>query len=151
VLNEALLRQRADRRFCTVAYAYLESHDGRVRLGFASGGHPLPLLVRPDGGVQAVGAPGTLLGVVPDPSFEDRSVDLSPGDALVFYTDGVIEARGDGGLEEERLTALLAGCAGKGADAIAACVEEEAIRSQGGRPRDDIAVLVLRVAEPNWD
>ena len=50
VLNEALLRQRADRRFCTVAYAYLESTEGGVRLGFASGGHPLPLLVRPDGG-----------------------------------------------------------------------------------------------------
>jgi PAS domain S-box-containing protein len=147
VLNEALLRQRADRRFCTVAYAYLEHDDERVRLGFASGGHPLPLLLRPDGGVQPVGAPGTLLGVVPDPSFEDRSVDLSPGDALVFYTDGVIEDRGDGGLAEERLAALLAECAGKGADAIAARIEEAAVRSQGGNPRDDIAVLVLRVAE----
>ncbi len=46
VLNEALLRQRTDRRFCTVAYAYLESVESGVRLGFASGGHPLPLLVR---------------------------------------------------------------------------------------------------------
>ncbi len=147
VLNEALLRQRTDRRFCTVAYAYLESVDSGVRLGFASGGHPLPLLVRPDGEVRAVGAPGTLLGVVPDPSFEDRSVELAPGDALVFYTDGVIEERGDGGLDEEELIEVLAACAGKGADAIAARVEEEAVRSQGGHPRDDIAVLVLRVAD----
>ena len=134
VLNEALLRQRTDRRFCTVAYAYLESVDSGVRLGFASGGHPLPLLVRPDGEVRAVGAPGTLLGVVSDPSFEDRSVELAPGDALVFYTDGVIEERGDGGLEEEQLMELLATCAGKGADAIAARVEEEAVRSQGAIP-----------------
>jgi serine phosphatase RsbU (regulator of sigma subunit) len=146
VLNEALLRQRADRRFCTVAYAYLESTEGGVRLGFASGGHPLPLLVRSDGRVEPVGAPGTLLGVVPDPSFEDRSVELSPGDALVFYTDGVIEDRGDGALDENRLAALLSECAGAGADAIADRVEEEAVRSQGGQPRDDIAVLVLRVA-----
>ena len=151
VLNEALLRQRTDRRFCTVAYAYLESIESGVRLGFASGGHPLPLLVRPDGDVVPVGAPGTLLGVVPDPSFEDRSVELSPGDALVFYTDGVIEDRGDGGLEEEQLVELLSNCAGKGADAIAARVEEEAIRSQGGHPRDDIAVLVLRVADRTED
>jgi PAS domain S-box-containing protein len=147
VLNEALLRQRTDRRFCTVAYAYLETVASGVRLGFASGGHPLPLLVRPDGTVEPVGAAGTLLGVVADPTFEDRSVDLSPGDALVFYTDGVIEDRGDGGLEEEQLLALLSGCAGKGADAIAARVEEEAIRSRNGYPRDDIAVLVLRVAD----
>ena len=103
--------------------------------------------MRPDGAVRAVGAPGTLLGVVPDPSFEDRSVELAPGDALVFYTDGVIEDRGDGGLEEEQLMELLSGCAGKGADAIAARVEEEAVSSQGGHPRDDIAVLVLRVAD----
>jgi serine phosphatase RsbU (regulator of sigma subunit) len=147
LLNEALLRQRTDRRFCTVAYAYLETVASGVRLGFASGGHPLPLLVRPDGTVEPVGAPGTLLGVVPDPTFEDRSVELSPGDALVFYTDGVIEERGDGGLEEDQLEALLRDCAGKGADAIAARVEEEAIRSRNGHPRDDIAVLVLRVAD----
>ncbi|HEU0025417.1 MAG TPA: SpoIIE family protein phosphatase, partial [Thermoleophilaceae bacterium] len=91
VLNEALLRQRSDRRFCTVAYAYLEPTPDGVRLGFASGGHPLPLLVHSDGAVEPVGAAGTLLGVVRDPSFEDRSVELAPGDALVFYTDGVIE------------------------------------------------------------
>jgi serine phosphatase RsbU (regulator of sigma subunit) len=63
----------------------------------------------------------------------------------VFFTDGVIEGRG-GGLEERLLAALLAECAGADADAIASRVEEAAIRSQGGRPRDDIAVVVLRVA-----
>ena len=109
VLNEALLRQRTDRRFCTVAYAYLESVESGVRLGFASGG---PSRCRcwcaRTARCEAVGAPGTLLGVVPDPSFEDRSVELAPGDALVFYTDGVIEDRGDGGLEEEQLVELLA-------------------------------------------
>jgi serine phosphatase RsbU (regulator of sigma subunit) len=149
VLNEALLRQRSDRRFCTVAYAYLESIAGEgVRLGVASGGHPLPLLLRADGTVTPVGEPGTLLGVVPDPRFEDRALVLSPGDALVFYTDGVIEARGaDAALGEERLIELLAACTGYGADAIAARVEDEALRSHGGSPRDDIAVLVLRVTD----
>ena len=97
LLNEALLRQRDDRRFCTVAYAYLEPLAEGARIGFASGGHPLPLLLRADGTVQAVGEPGTLLGVLPDPSFEDRSLSLAPGDALVFYTDGVIEGRGPNG------------------------------------------------------
>ena len=147
MLNEALLRQRDDRRFCTVAYAYLERLDGGAEVGFASGGHPLPLLLRSDGTVQSIGAPGTLLGVVPDPQLEDRAVALGPGDALVFYTDGVIEGRiGDDILDEAGLAALLEGCAGRGADAIAARVEEAALCSQGGRPRDDIAVLVLRVA-----
>jgi PAS domain S-box-containing protein len=147
LLNEALLRQRSDRRFCTVAYAYLESAGAEgVRLGVASGGHPLPLLVGADGTVKPVGAPGTLLGVLPNPRLEDRALSLSPGDALVFYTDGVVEARGeDGPLGEERLIELLAACTGRGADAIASHVEEAAVRSHGGSPRDDIAVLVLRV------
>jgi PAS domain S-box-containing protein len=148
LLNEAMLRQRDDRRFCTVAYAYLEPMSEGARIGFASGGHPLPLLLRADGSVQAVGEPGSLLGVLPDPTFEDRSLSLAPGDALVFYTDGVIESRSDATvLDERRLAELVATCAGTGADAIAAKVEEAAVLSQGGRPRDDIAVLVLRVVE----
>jgi PAS domain S-box-containing protein len=148
-LNEALLRQRDDRRFCTVAYAYLEKLDHGARAGISSGGHPLPLLLRVDGSVEPVGAPGTLLGVVEDPSLEDRAVMLEPGDALVFYTDGVIESRvgAAGVLDERRLAELVATCAGSGADAIAAKVEEAAVLSQGGTPKDDIAVLVLRVAE----
>ena len=146
LLNEALLRQRDDRRFCTVAYAYLEPLAEGARIGFASGGHPLPLLLRADGTVQAVGEPGTLLGVLPDPSFEDRSLALAPGDALVFYTDGVIEGRGaNGALDEEGLADLVAACAGAGADAIAARIEDAAVSAQEGEPRDDIAVLVLRV------
>ncbi len=147
VLNEALLRQRDDRRFCTVAYAYIEKLDVGARVGVACGGHPLPLLLHPDGSVETLGVPGTLLGVVPDPNLEDRAVTLEPGDALVFYTDGVIESRGDSPvLDERRLAELVATCAGTGADAIAAKIEEAAVLSQAGRPRDDIAVLVLRVA-----
>jgi serine phosphatase RsbU (regulator of sigma subunit) len=147
LLNEALLRQRDDRRFCTVAYAYLEPMSEGARIGFASGGHPLPLLLRADGTVQAVGEPGTLLGVVPDPTFTDRSLSLGPGDALVFYTDGVIEGRGaNTSLDEEGLVDLVRACAGQGADAIAARVENAAVAAQDGSPRDDIAVLVLRVA-----
>ncbi|MEA2364026.1 MAG: hypothetical protein QOD71_3171 [Thermoleophilaceae bacterium] len=147
LLNEALLRQRADRRFCTVAYAYLEPMSEGARIGFASGGHPLPLLLRADGTVQQVGEPGTLLGVLPDPSFADKSLSLGPGDAIVFYTDGVIEGRGNARtLDEEGLAELVATCAGSGADAIASRVEDAAVAAQDGMPRDDIAVLVLRVA-----
>jgi serine phosphatase RsbU (regulator of sigma subunit) len=149
VLNEALLRQRDDRRFCTVAYAYLEKLDRGARAGISTGGHPLPLLLRADGSVEAVGAPGTLLGIVPDPNLADFAVTLEPGDSLVFYTDGVIESRvtSDGVLDERRLMELIATCAGRDPDAIAARIEEAAVMSQDGRPRDDIAVLVLRVAE----
>jgi serine phosphatase RsbU (regulator of sigma subunit) len=149
VLNEALLRQRDDRRFCTVTYAYIEKLDDGARAGISSGGHPLPLLLRADGSVEPVGALGTLLGVVADPDLEDRAVTLERGDALVLYTDGVIETRvsSNGVLDERGLAELIATCAGRDADTIAAMVEQAAVLSQNGRPKDDIAVLVLRVAD----
>ena len=149
VLNEALLRQRDDRRFCTVAYAYIEKLDHGARAGISSGGHPLPILLRADGSVEPVGAPGTLLGVVTDPDLDDQAVTLEPGDALVFYTDGVIESRmsSNGVLDERRLAELVATCAGRDPDAIASKIEDAAVLSQNGRPKDDIAVLVLRIAE----
>jgi serine phosphatase RsbU (regulator of sigma subunit) len=124
-----------------------QSRQGLRTLRWSSAGHLPPLLLRADGTVQPVGAPGTLLGVLPDPSFEDRSLSLAPGDAIVFYTDGVIEGRGaNTALDEEGLAQLVAACAGEGADSIAARVEDAAVAAQDGSPRDDIAVLVLRVA-----
>jgi PAS domain S-box-containing protein len=145
LLNEALLRQREDPRFCTVAYAYVEPGADGARIGFASAGHPLPLLVRADGETAWFGSHGTLLGVVAEPELKDCSDRLGPGDAIVFYTDGVTEARGPGGLlGEERLKTLVASCAGLDADAIAARVEAAALELQDGPPRDDMAVVVLR-------
>jgi serine phosphatase RsbU (regulator of sigma subunit) len=146
LLNEALMRQRDDRRFCTVAYAYVEPLESGARVGFASGGHPLPIVVRSNGEVEWLGVHGTVLGVVPDPDLEDRAVELAPGDAIVFYTDGVTEARdGNGQLGEDRLAEIVAGSAGQAADEIAARVETAALDMQAGDPRDDIAVVVLRV------
>ncbi len=145
LLNEALLRQRDDQRFCTVAYAYVEAGDGAAEVRVATGGHPLPLLLRADGTVEEVGEPGTLLGILPDPSLSDHTAALASGDALIFYTDGVTDGR-DGALSEAQLHALVGSCAGTSADAIAACVEDAAVAAQDGTPSDDIAVLVLRVA-----
>ena len=144
-LNEALLRQRLDYRFCTVLYAQLTPHDGGVTARVATGGHPLPLVLRADGSVETAGAPGTLLGILDDPDITERTTELGPGDALVLVTDGVTEATAaDRASGPERLASFLAGCAGTGAGAIAEAVEREAVESQDGAARDDVAVLVAR-------
>ncbi len=149
MLNEALMRQVGKRGFCTVAYAYLESLDDGdgARLGFASGGHPLPLVLRADGKVEWLGSHGMLLGAVSDPDIDDRSVSLGAGDSVVFYTDGVTEAGSPrAALGEDRLAEIVSGCSGMSADAIAGSVEDAAIEAEDGRPRDDIAVVVVQVA-----
>jgi len=146
VLNDALVQQRSARgKYCTVALAHLDGDgDGGAVVGCA--GHPLPLVLRADGTVEQAGRPGTLLGWVADPRLEDVAVRLGEGDALVLYTDGLTEARTvDGLLGDERLAAILRGCAGMSAGAIAARLEHAAVELQRGRPRDDIAIAVARV------
>jgi serine phosphatase RsbU (regulator of sigma subunit) len=113
----------------------------------ASGGHPLPLLLRADGRVDAVGAGGTLLGVIDNPVLPDAEVDLDPGDTLVLYTDGVIEVR-SGGKEifgAEELTSLLATSKGLDPDALLGRIEHQVLHESGGRPQDDVALLGFRV------
>ena len=144
VLNEAMLR--AESRFCTVAYVDLRLVGGGVRATVCCGGHPLPLIVRRDGRVEPAGVPGMLLGSFPAPLLTDHTVELEPGDALVLYTDGIIEARGEGGdFGEQRLVAVLEQLAGAAPQAIAEAVSDAVLSFQQGAPRDDIAVLVVKV------
>ena len=146
VLNEALLRQRNDRQFCTVAYATIEVRPYGVELVVACGGHPAPVVVRRSGRVEQAPCGGTLLGVVPDPELQEAALGLEPGDALVFYTDGVTEARVDGGLfGSDRLITVAGGAAGHAATEIARRIEEAVAGS--GDLRDDLAIVVLRVPD----
>lgn len=89
-------------------------------------------------------ARGTLLGVLPDPMIEDVEATLALGDALILYTDGMLDV-GDRSTSDdpEWLARELAKSAGKGADEIAEELSQAAIQRHGGEPRDDIAVLVL--------
>ena len=147
-LNEAIRRETTDESFCTAAYTCLEMTGDGVRLDISSGGHPLPLLLHPDGTVEEIGRPGTLLGIVPDPDLARQTVDLKPGDAVVLYTDGVPDARSSDGLfGDARLKALVASCAGEDAAGIADRIEHEVLAFGQHVLRDDVAVLVLRVRE----
>jgi serine phosphatase RsbU (regulator of sigma subunit) len=147
ILNDAILRQRSDKRFCTVSYAQMQERQNRVVMTVASGGHPLPYVLRADGSVEQVGRWGTLLGVVPDPELTDTEVELLPGDTVVMYTDGVIEARSDeaGMFGPGRLAELLESCAGRDPDTVAQKIEDVVVDLQEGDPKDDIAILALRV------
>jgi len=148
-LNEAMLWQVDDGQFCTVACARLEPVDGGCELGVARGGHPAPLVVRADGSVEVLAPPGRALGIFSDPGLEVQKVSLRPGDAVVFYTDGIVEARGPDGsfFGEERLRALLRLCAGLSAPAIAQRLRDVTLEYGEGNARDDLAVLVLRIPE----
>jgi serine phosphatase RsbU (regulator of sigma subunit) len=143
-MHRALRDQHAD-RFCTIAYAHLRVGADRIGLELACGGHPLPLVVHPDGRVEPVGRLGTLLGSDIEPLLTDVAVQLDPGDVLVLYTDGVTEVRRRRRevFGHRELTALLAACGGLPPDAVADRVEAAVMTASEGRLRDDMAILAL--------
>ena len=155
-LNEAMVyqrRERGDHKFCTVAYIRLETEEGNMergaRITVSRGGHPPPFLLKADGSIQKIGQPGRAIGVFDDANLTEQQASLLPGDALVLYTDGVVEARSPDGCfyGEERFVSLLRSCRGLDASTIAGRVEDTVLNFQEQNPRDDVAVLVLRLSE----
>jgi sigma-B regulation protein RsbU (phosphoserine phosphatase) len=145
-LNQALLRHE-ELQLCTVAFGHLEPKDGGARLTVSCGGHPLPLLLRAGGQLEPAGQPGTILGVFEDPEVADLDVDLRPGDSVVFYTDGVTDERtATEGFGEKRLKSILRSCQGMGAEAIADMIDRAVMEFRPDDPRDDVALLVVRLA-----
>ena len=154
-LNEAMLHQRrecGDHKFCTVAYVRLETEGNKAqgaRFTVSRGGHPPPFLLRTDGSIYKVGEPGRVIGVFEDVKLTEQEASLAPGEALILYTDGVVEARSPDGLffGEERLKAILHSSVALDASTIASRIEDAVLNFQEQDPRDDVAVLVLRVSE----
>ena len=92
-----------------------------------------------------VGRFGSILGALPTPALHEVTTTLEAGDALLLYTDGVIEGRRDGDFfGEQRLEALVGTLRDRNAAAIADEVAAAAVDHQHGSPADDIAVVVLR-------
>ncbi|HEX2266598.1 MAG TPA: PP2C family protein-serine/threonine phosphatase, partial [Actinomycetota bacterium] len=149
-LNDAVHQQRTDNTFCTVAYVRVKPAAEGVALDVCCAGHPLPMILRADGAVEAVGAEGTLLGIFPDPELTDRRGSLRPGDALVLYTDGVTDQPGpEGRVGRKGLEEALSSAVGEDAASIAASIERAVTNGDGQTLQDDVALLVLRVLPPD--
>jgi serine phosphatase RsbU (regulator of sigma subunit) len=148
MLNEAILDQRSDHRFCTALFGQLHLlEEGGARVDFVTAGHPLPLVRRAGGAVESVGSWSTVLGVVPDPELHADSVVLAPGDLLLLYTDGVTEVRRRGRevFGVEQLQALLGEIGELSAAKTVERIEDAVLNASGGPPRDDIAVVAVRI------
>mgnify|MGYP001160341297 CR=1 FL=1 len=144
-LNQTLV-ERGGGRYCTLALAAVRrERGGALHVELHLAGHDRPLLVRSDGHTSFVGAGGTALGLLDVVTCPAAEVRLGPGDALVFYTDGVTERRrGRELFGLERLRNAAAPLAGYSAEVVAARLRSAVIGFSAESPRDDIAILVLR-------
>lgn len=149
MLNSRLYGARLESRFIAMVFAVYDA--GARRLTFANAGSPYPLLVR-DGQVQELRMEGVPLGLFPDTRYEELTVDLQPGDTVLFASDGILESANSH--EEEfgpaRLRAVLQGAstdlsANEVADLVLDATED--FTGPGSTPHDDRTLLVLRMLE----
>ena len=149
MLNARLYAARLEARFIALVFAVYDA--GQRRLTFANAGSPYPLLLR-DGEVQQLRVEGVPLGLFPEIQYEESSVDLRPGDTLMFASDGILESENHEKEEfgPERLSALLRTVSSsQSASDVAEMVLNvtEDFSGIGFMPHDDRTLLVLRVTE----
>lgn len=146
LLNRAILDADAGERFCTLTYTIVEPTETGARVTLACGGHPLPLVLRADGTVEEVGSPGSAIGLFEDLDVTAVDLDLAPGDSIAFFTDGYTEARApDGRFAPDLLMRTLERAAGGDAESLVSAIDAAVLAFEGGNPRDDMALLVVRV------
>jgi sigma-B regulation protein RsbU (phosphoserine phosphatase) len=142
-LNEVLIAHGTE-RFCTVVLVRARRTAGRWTATISVGGHPLPLHLTAGGSVTKVGEPGPLVGAFPDVPRSESDLVLDPGEMLLLFTDGVTEGRrGSEMYDEARLLRAVEGYTGPAAG-LADGVLEDVLEFQRQRPRDDIAIVVVR-------
>jgi len=141
--NELLLSYEPDEPHITAILAVVDPRTGHVT--YASAGHPAPV---------HLGAYTSRLLDVPfglplgslDREYTNGYANLTLEDYLVLYTDGVTEARGGDGLfGEQRLLEVVSQLRGSSAQSVAEGVRDAAL-AFAGRLRDDLQVVVLRLA-----
>jgi sigma-B regulation protein RsbU (phosphoserine phosphatase) len=149
MLNRRLHAARLESRFIATVFSVYDA--GTRRLTLANSGGPYPILVR-DGIVQSIRVGGIPLGLYPDTEYEEITLDLQPGDTVLFASDGILES--ENAQQEEfgfdRLSAVLASVSPKHsasdiADKIMAATNHHS--GEGVAPGDDRTLLVLRVTD----
>jgi len=141
--NEVVLEEVDPAKFVTMVY--LRVDPARTELICASAGHPRPRLLRADGSVESVPVGGLALGIVGNQTYEEIRIPYVTGDAIVLYTDGVIEARRGRELYgTPRLDSFLAAHHELGARKLADAVLADCREYAGGPLFDDCAVVVVR-------
>ena len=145
--NQSLIHRDGYRHFVTVALALVDPQTGRVRFSLA--GHPPPVLVSRVDAAMTQWRPAPPLGAFADVRYRTGRTKLSPGDLLVFYTDGVTEARRGGRFfGERRLVDRLYHLSSAGPERLPGLLLTEVEAFTSGGLADDAAVVAVGLDGP---
>jgi len=149
--NNLLCPDMPPKMFVTCLYALLDPKTGLVR--YANAGHNAPYR-RTAEGIQEMRARGMPLGLMPDMAYEEKEVCLLPGEDVVLYSDGLVEAHNPQGemfgFPRMRELLTIPGC---GNELIACLVDElKAFTGPGWEQEDDVTFVTLErlpLADPD--
>src|SRR5690606_30073207 len=149
-VNELLCPDIPHNMFVTCFYAILDPATGLLR--FANAGHDLPYWHRADG-VHELRARGMPLGLMPGMQYEEKEVTLAPGEHLLLYSDGLVEAHNSARemFSFERLAGLVADAPKWGKPLVDTLLEELARFTGPGWVQEDDITLVSIGREPAMD
>jgi sigma-B regulation protein RsbU (phosphoserine phosphatase) len=144
IINGMLCESIAADRFVTFFCGVLDAASRTFR--YCNAGHPYPILVS-SGAVRTLDQGGAVLGVFPAWTYQNSSVDLSSGDRLLLFTDGITEAEGQQGEEfgMEKVAAFAKAHAANSAAKMNQQLLAEVTEFCGARFQDDATLLVLAV------
>ena len=145
LLNQRLLQRPLPGRFCSTLYAVFDPMTHT--LAFSNAGLPFPLHAS-TATCQLLGEGGLPSGLLSTASYNQHVVQLSPGDSVLFATDGLHEALNPEGIEfcSTRLPELWAECQSKSAaQSLEYLFTGLQVFSDGSTPHDDVTAVVLKV------
>ena len=147
--NDIMLAEEFGGRFVTASAAHLSWQAGSLQVVLATAGHPGPVLIKSDGRAQLVPGGGVPLGIFPDPEPATLNLQLSDGDVLFFYTDGLADARSPQATYlEDSLADCLAQMAGSRAADVVSDMRKVVLDFCDSVLLDDLTMLVLRAGAP---
>ena len=157
-MNRFLHQSTSSASYATFFYAQLDERTRQLR--YVNAGHNPPYLVRavahdadqqsPALSIEELKTGGAVIGLLPHLSYEEATIDLQPGDVLIAFTDGVIEALNTNEEEfgEDRLKDLIRRVAHLPVQEISTHISEELRRwISHAAQYDDLTFLVMKVNE----
>jgi predicted ester cyclase len=145
-VNEAVLARIPPNMFVTCFYGVLDPKSGHF--SYANAGHNLPCCCHEHAAPNDLSARGMPLGLMPGMSYEEDETVLKPGESVLFYSDGLVEAHNPTGemFGTPRLRSLLAERPAADAKGLNTLLLEELARftGEGWEQEDDITLLALK-------
>jgi phosphoserine phosphatase RsbU/P len=143
-VNQLFRDNTEESRYATLFFGTYD--DATRRLEYANCGHHPPLILRTSGTVESLPATATVLGLFEDWNTPVCHVTLKPGDVLVLYTDGVVEATNarDEPFDSTRLIDVVRANRHLPAGPLVGAIESAVQDFSGGLPTDDLTVVVAR-------